>query len=149
MRTLCWMDGLLLHPMLDIIRIMATAGDTHHGHAQAVLRLYVQERLGDPPGSYPTAVQLEHDPVGAIRDFAIATKGGTHGGVNPDTNANWIQARAWARRMVASNRIYRGACKHIWETIVATFSAGLTFRSDNNRLGYLSSCSRVCALNGW
>ena len=117
------LDGLLLHPMLKVLTSVATAGDAHHGHANAVLQLYVQGNIGDPPGTYPTEDQLEHNPVGAIRNFSIATSGGTEGGINPATGNRWVGARAWARGIHRENTIYRGACKHMWETIVATFSA--------------------------
>ena len=117
------LDELFPHPMLEIITIMATPGNAHHGHANATLQLYVLTGLGDPPGTYPTAEQLEHDPVGAIRDFSRATKRGTEGGLNPATGARWVGARAWARGVYRQNGFYRGACKHMWETIVATFSA--------------------------
>ena len=117
------LDGILIHPMLNAIAVMGNNADAHHGHAQAVLLLYVQQNLGEPPGTFPTAIQLEHDPVGAIRDFSRATSAGTNGGLNPATGLAWIGARAWARGMHRHNVVYRGACKHVWETVVGTFTS--------------------------
>ena len=117
------LDGILRHPMLTVIQIMANNADNHHGHAQAVLQLYVQGNLGDPPGTYPDADQLDHDPIAAIRDFAIATQAGATGGINPATGLNWVASRAWARGIHRRNVEYRSACKHIWETVVGTFTS--------------------------
>ena len=63
------LDGLLLHPMLKVLNSVATAGDAHHGHANAVLQLYVLGNIGDPPGTYPTEDQLKHNPVCDILNF--------------------------------------------------------------------------------
>ena len=117
------LDGILRNPMLTIIDIMADNTDGHHGHAQTVLQLYVQQNLGDPPGTYADAEQLECDPIGAIRDFSLATNAGTTGGVNPANGRNWIQSRAWAAALQRQNIIFRNACKHIWETLVGTFTS--------------------------
>ena len=35
------LDGILINPMLDDIAVMGNNVDAHHGHAQAVLLLYV------------------------------------------------------------------------------------------------------------
>ena len=67
------LDGILPHPMLRIVEIMADNTDNQHGFAQAVLQLYVQQNLGIPPGTYPNEEQLSTDPIGAIRDFSLAT----------------------------------------------------------------------------
>ena len=117
------LDGVLTNPMLDILPIVTNNHHAHHGHAEAVRLLYVAKNLGNPPGTFPDPVQLEHDPIGCIRDFTLATKAGTRGGLNPDTGNAWGAAKAWAKHQHAANIIYRGACKHIWETAVATLSA--------------------------
>jgi len=117
------LDGILTFPMSEIIDIMGNAQHANHGHAQAVLILYRQNDLGDPPGTYPNAEQLDRDPIRAIRDFALATDGGRNGGLNPATGRLWAQSRTWARAIFNGNLDYRSACKHIWETIVATLSA--------------------------
>ena len=86
--------------MLDIVEIRTPGQVPLHANflfSEAVRLLYVAANLGDPPGSFPTAEQLENDPIGCIRDFTVATKAGTIGGLNPATGANWVQSRAWAR----------------------------------------------------
>ena len=91
--------------------------------ATAVRGLYIARNLGDPVGTFPDYAQLDDDPIGAIRDFAIATNSGANGGINPANGRVWVAARAWARGIHARNLIFREACKHIWETVVATFSS--------------------------
>ena len=116
-------DGILTHPMLGVLDVHSTAGNMHQPHAEAIRLLYVDKNLGQPIGQFPTAEQLEKDPIRGIRDFAIATDSGTDGGLNPATGRNWIASTRWARVIHTSNIVYRNACKHIWETIVATFSS--------------------------
>ena len=116
-------DGILIHPMLEVLEVYTTPGDPHNAHATAILQLYVAKNLGSPIGQFPTAEDLEHDPIRGIRDFAIATASGTDGGLNPATGRNWIASSRWARVIHTRNVVFRSACKHIWETIVATFSS--------------------------
>ena len=88
------LDGILTNPMLSIIEIRLPGQvplHNNYGHTEAVRLLYVAQNLGDPPGSFPTAEQLENDPVGCIRDFTVATKAGTTGGINPVTGVAWVQ----------------------------------------------------------
>ena len=116
------LDGISTHPMLDIIDIMNDNADANHGYALAVLVLYAAANLGNPVGTYPDADQLEHDPISAIRDFAVATRSGNTGGINPANGRNWVGSRAWARGIHRRNLVYREACKHIWETVISTFA---------------------------
>ena len=117
------LDGILTNPMLTIDANRAIPANPRNGFADAVRLLYVQKNLGDPAGSFPTAEQLEHNPIAQLRDFAIATSSGTDGGVNPANNRVWVASQRWARAIHNSNLVYRGACKHIWETVVATFTS--------------------------
>ena len=116
-------DGILTHPMLEVLDVDSTPGDPHNAHAAAVRQLYVAKNLGSPIGQFPTAEDLEHDPIRGIRDFAIATASGTDGGISPVTGRNWVASNRWARVIHTRNIACRNACKHVWETIVATFSS--------------------------
>ena len=109
--------------MRDVADTIADNANANHLHAVAVRALYVAGNLGDPPGTFPDYAQLEDDPIGAIRDFAIATNSGANGGVNPANGRVWVAARQWTRLIHARNLIFRQACKHIWETVVSTFSS--------------------------
>ena len=110
--------------MRDVADAIADNANANHLHAVAVRALYVAGNLGDPPGTFPDYAQLEDDPIGAIRDFAIATNSGANGGVNPANGRVWVAARRqWTRLIHARNLIFRQACKHIWETVVSTFSS--------------------------
>ena len=118
-----FLDGILHNPMRDVADAIADNANANHPHAVAVRALYVTGNLGDPPGTFPDYAQLEDDPIGAIRDFAIATNSGANGGVNPANGRVWVAARQWTRLIHARNLIFRQACKHIWETVVSTFSS--------------------------
>ena len=89
-------DGIMLHPILEVL-VCQTAGHPNQGHAEAVRQLYIAKNLGMPVGDYPTAEQLEQDPIRGIRDFTVATTAGTDGGRNPVNNVVWIASRRWAR----------------------------------------------------
>ena len=91
-----YLDGILLNPMRDVADTIADNADNDHLYALAVRAIYVAQNLGDPPGTFPDYAQLEDDPIGAIRDFAVATKAGTYGGVNPANGRVWVASRQWA-----------------------------------------------------
>ena len=109
--------------MRDVVDAIADNANANHLHAGAVRALYVARNLGDPPDTFPDYAQLEDDPIGAIRDFVIATNSGTNGGINPASGRVWVTARQWARLIHARNITFHQACKHIWETVVSTFSS--------------------------
>lgn len=111
-----FLDGILHNPMRDVADAIADNANANHLHAVAVRGLYVTGNLGDPPGTFPDYSQLEDDPIGVIRDFAIATNSGANGGVNPANGRVWVAARQWTRLIHARNLIFRQAFKHIWET---------------------------------
>ena len=92
-----YLDGILLNPMRDVADAIADNANASHQYAVAVRVLYAAQNLGDPPGTFPDYEQLEDDPIGAIRDFAIATKAGTNGGINPASGRVWVASRQWAR----------------------------------------------------
>ena len=66
-------DGILTHPMLEVLDEHSTPGAAHQPHAEAIRLRYVAKNLGSPIGQFPTAEQLERDPIRGIRDFVIAT----------------------------------------------------------------------------
>ena len=142
-----YLDGILLNPMRDVADAISDNANASHRFAIAVRVLYAAENLGDPPGTFPDYEQLDDDPIGAIRDFAIATKAGTTGGINPASGRGWVASRQWARAIHGRNIIFRDACKHIWETVVATFStaeastmiAGLPYGSGPKLLARVKS----------
>lgn len=117
-----YLDGILSNPMRGVSDANADNANAEHPYTLAIQALYVAGNLGDPVGTFPDYAQLEDDPIGAIRDFAIATNSGQNGGLNPGTGRPWVASRNWARRIHDRNMIFRQACKHIWETVVATFS---------------------------
>ena len=87
------LDGILQNPMLLILEIRSPGQVPAHvdyGFTEVVRLLYVAGNLGDPRGSFPTAEQLEHDPIRCVKDFALATKAGTTGGLNPATGNRWV-----------------------------------------------------------
>ena len=88
-----YLDGILLNPMRDVADTIADNADNDHLYALAVRAIYVAQNLGDPPGTFPDYAQLEDDPIGAIRDFAVATKAGTYGGVNPANGRAWVSPK--------------------------------------------------------
>ena len=118
-----YLDGILRNPMRDVADAIADNANANHLHAAAIRALYLARNLGDPVGTFPDYAQLEDNPIGAIRDFALATNSGNNGGVNPANGRVWVASRAYARAIHARNLIFREACKHIWETVVATFSS--------------------------
>ena len=107
------LDGILLNPVRDVTDAIADNANSSRYHATAVRVLYAAQNLGDPPGTFPDYEQLDDDPIGAIRDFAIATKAGTNGGINPASGRVWVASRQWARLIHGRNLIFREACKHI------------------------------------
>ena len=88
--------------MRDVADAIVDNANANHLHAVAVRALYVTGNLGDPPGTFPDYAQLEDDPIGAIRDFAIATNSGANGGVNPANGRVWVAALIDSRRTVSS-----------------------------------------------
>ena len=87
------LDGILTNPMLTIEANRAVPANPRNGFADAVRLLYVQKNLGDPAGTFPTAEQLEQNPIAQLRDFTIATTSGADGGVNPANNRVWVACR--------------------------------------------------------
>ena len=98
-----YLDGILLNPMRDVADTIADNADNDHLYALAVRAIYVAQNLGDPPGTFPDYAQLEDDPIGVIRDFAVATKAATYGGVNPVSDRVWVESRKWGRLIHGRN----------------------------------------------
>ena len=117
------LDGLLPHPMSTLRAAQLDNHAAKHLVCVSLGELYRSLNLGNPPGVLPSEGEVEADPIGCIRDFARATKNGTVGGPTPNGGTNWTTSRAHVRTVYAANLIYRVGCKHIWETVVATFSS--------------------------
>ena len=84
------LDGILLNPMRDVTDAIVNNANASHHYATAVRVLHVVQNLGDPPDTFPDYEQLDDDPIGAIRDFIIATKAGTNGDMNPAIDRVWV-----------------------------------------------------------
>ena len=117
------LDGLRVHPLLGFVAACADNTHQHFQHATSLSILYRDNAIGDPPGTVPSEEDIDTDPIGCIRDFALATTNGTVGGPSPRGAVNWIHSRQYGSQLCVVNLQYRTGCKHIWETVVATFSA--------------------------
>ena len=95
--------------MRDVTDAIADNANASHHYATAVRVSCAAQNLGDPPGTFPDHEQLDDDPIGAIRYFAIDTKAGTNGGIKPVSGRVWVASRQWARLIHGRNLVFREA----------------------------------------
>ena len=77
------------------------------------------------PGSFPpTLEQLKNDPMSHFKFFIQATEKGTNGGKNAQGRGDADAAtKAWVKTAFEDVVRCRKACKHIWDTALATFTS--------------------------
>ena len=125
------LDGTLENP-LETISEAVYNGDEEDEEDERLQRialciqtLYADSQLGDPPGSFPARVEvIVKDPLKQIKEFAIATKKGTKGGVGANGRNN-AESRAWVKKAYEALLKYKKGCKNIWETSVATLPSSI------------------------
>ena len=118
------LDGFLKNPLEDLLKASQTNDDSDGlvTICKAIKTLYVLHGYGHPPGTFPpTAEQLGRDPLNALKDFMLATKRGTTGGRDDSGNQSAI-AKKWVKASYKEMLRFRKACKHMWETAVATLN---------------------------
>ena len=94
-----------------------------YNFAICIKTLYTDTTFGDPPGSFPpTLKQLDEDPMKHFKFFILATENGSKGGKNAQGRSD-VAAKAWVKTAVEDVKRCRKACKHIWDTALATFTS--------------------------
>ena len=138
-----FLEGYLTNPLVELRK----AWDEHHSnprpagdnvvqlyntgesvssfynYATCIKTLYDGSEFGDPPGTFPpTMAQLNNDPMKHFKFFIQATEKGTNGGKNAQDRAD-AATKAWVKTAVEDVMRCRKACKHIWDTALATFTS--------------------------
>ena len=118
-------DGMLENPLVELVEVVEKKDKTDPLWivSLCVRSLYEEHGCGNPPGTFPpTLEEMDTDPLNFIKDFVKATSRGTKGGKDPH-GLTVADAKRWVKATYKDLVIYRRACKHIWETIVATLSS--------------------------
>ena len=109
----------------DIVQLYNTGQSVSdiYNYATCIKTLYDNSEYGDPPGSFPpTLEQLKNDPMSHFKFFIQATEKGTNGGKNAQSRGD-AATKAWVKTAFEDVMRCRKACKHIWDTALATFTS--------------------------
>ena len=118
-------DGILENPLVELVEVVEKKDKTDPlwTVSLCIRSLYQEHGCGNPPGTFPpTLEEMDNNPLSFIKDFIKATSRGTKGGKDP-SGLTVVSAKRWAKATYKDLVIYRRACKHIWETIVATLTS--------------------------
>ena len=138
-----YLEGYLVNPLVQL----RDAWDAHHQNprpagdqivqlyntgesvsdvynfATCIATLYKDSPYGEPPGSFPpTLDQIAQDPMKHFKFFIQATENGTTGGTNTQDRGD-AATKNWVKTAVENVKRCRKACKHIWDTALATFTS--------------------------
>ena len=109
----------------DVVQLYNTGQSVSniYNYATCIKTLYDNSQYGDPPGTFPpTLEQLKNDPMRHFKFFIQATERGTNGGTNAQNRGD-AATKAWVKTAFEDAMRCRKACKHIWDTALATFSS--------------------------